>query len=325
MDLFHEIAGEQLIDSLPPVPLALLFLTVLLEQKVVLSSSRRSMLTSAATATLKMLHPLEWSHLYVPIVPLDLAPDLVQYPAPFLIGIPSEDDGSLELLNSLPDDITLVDLDVGRVILAKSFGLEDTDVGALRSQVLYLAESIGMVFGSNLQGHSWWCDSPMYTLSEEKPRQRLSFKLPHTMELQLLPQEQLDEEQTRQSRIDILQQVCSVFITELLSGVFSCCFWIEEKATEDMETETTVLLDEDRYFHIKNLRAQGRYLPLLMEERFFEEEGTTPAAFAIGRLLYRAHLALGLDDFDLVLETFMRCQSLNAFISSSDRNQMAFW
>jgi hypothetical protein len=35
-------------------------------------------------------------------------------------------------------------------------------------------------------------------------------------------------------------------------------------------------------------------------------------------------LALGLDDFDLVLEVFLRCQCMNAYVSSRERNEMIF-
>jgi DENN (AEX-3) domain len=83
---FERHAGLQLITSLPPIPLALLFVAALLEQKIILSSSRRSILFSATEALTGMLKPLKWCHLLVPLVPSALAKDLIQYPAPFILG-----------------------------------------------------------------------------------------------------------------------------------------------------------------------------------------------------------------------------------------------
>lgn len=176
---FEKSALKQLSNCLTPTPLALLFVTALLEQKIVLSSSRRSVLHSATSALVSMLRPLTWSHLLVPLVPSALASDLIQYPAPFILGIPSEEKANMDLLNNLPNDVTLVDLDVGRVILAPAFALDNEMVRgtedatltarALRSQVLYLAQSLGSVFGSCLSRDTWCCDSPTFRRDNDDP------------------------------------------------------------------------------------------------------------------------------------------------------------
>ena len=292
-------SGQRLIESLPLVPLALLYVTVLLEQKVVFSSSRRGVLMSAVTAITKLLHPFKWEHLVVPLVPSSLARDLMEYPAPFIIGLAAEDEGNLELLNSLPDDVTLVDLDVGRVILAPSISYDDEpttrDFGhnrrskahALRSQILYLAQALGVVFGSRLRRQAWCGDSPLISFSKQSNTQDTA-------------------------SFGQLQAICRSFLTELLAGAESCCHWIEEHRPADMpvsqtEVERTVLFDEDRFFQIKNLRALRKYTPL-----FDESPGV-------------GELALSLDDFDLVLECFLRCQSMSTYVSSRPKESMAFF
>lgn len=204
---FEIVAGQQLLDCLPPIPLALLFVTLLLEQKVVFSSSRRSVLFSAVTSVTNLLKPLRWSHLLVPLVPSALARDLLQYPAPFILGIPSEDPGNMEVLNSLPSDVTLVDLDVGRVILASHFAHDEELVRngedpritaqALRSQVLYLAQSLGLLFGSRLSKQTWNVDSPSASFTVER----------------------MQEAQAGMADIEKLQAVCRSFLVELLSGM----------------------------------------------------------------------------------------------------------
>ena len=291
---FERLALQQLTECIPPTPLALMFIAALLEQKIVLSSSRRSILLSACVALATMMRPLQWSHLLVPLVPSNLANDLIQYPAPFILGIPAEDAGNLHLLGNLPNDVTLVDLDVGRVILAPSFGRDnemvrgtanaDVTAKALRSQVLYLAQSLGSVFGNRLRKDTWCCDSPFNNSNQQ-------------CGIAIQQADGLDE---------LLSSTRS-FLSELLHGVTSCCFWIEE-ATQGFGTsdEPTVLFDEDRFFHIKKARASGEFKPLFIQN-------TT------------ADLALSLDDFDLIIESFLRCQSMSHYISSRPKEEMVYY
>jgi len=175
-DIFVKAAGMQLLQALPPVPLALAFVTLLLEQKVVFASSRRGMLMSASFAMTQLLKPLKWAHLQVPLVPVSMLDELIHYPAPFMLGIPTDEKKSAAVLGSLPSDVTLIDLDVGRVILASEFSNDtsktseginsDAVAGALRSQVLFLSECLGGSFGAAIYRDSWCSDSPLQTMSE---------------------------------------------------------------------------------------------------------------------------------------------------------------
>lgn len=240
---FSEQSLQQLLACLPPIPFTLLFLASLLEQKIVLTSSRRSLLLSATTALSELLQPLKWCHLLVPRVPASLASDLLQYPAPFILGMASEDPGILDLIRELPNDVTLVDLDVGRVILASSLTHEEGAAQDLRSQVLYLSQSLGNVLGPQIDPDVWQCDSPFAGVER-----------PH-------------------SRTQGLRQVCRDFVEELVADVASCCYWLEESYLPDDEntvgrTEPTVLLDEDQFYHVKRLRHQNdaRVLSLAVDD-----------------------------------------------------------
>jgi hypothetical protein len=154
-DLFLTRSGEWLIKSLTPIPLALVFLAALLEQKIIFLSSRRSLLLAATTVLKHLLRPLEWCHLLVPMVPPALIHDLLQYPAPFLFGLESSNDHggtiSAEVVRDLPKDVTLVDLDVGRVIL----GTADDE---LRPSLLAAATRLGMKLGRAMDPETWRCD-----------------------------------------------------------------------------------------------------------------------------------------------------------------------
>ena len=96
-----------------------------------------------------------------------------------------------------------------------------------------------------------------------------------------------------------------------LVGIYSCCLWIEEKHNEasPARNESAIIFDEDRFYHIKNLRAAGRYLPLIQK---LDGQSTNRS------------LSLSLDHFDLIFETFLRTQCLSSYISNGDKELMLF-
>lgn len=130
------------------------------------------MLTAASFAMAELLKPLKWAHLQVPLVPVSMMNELIHYPAPFMLGFPTDEKNSAVVLGTLPSDVTLVDLDVGRVILASKFAndknaegtSDDVVAGALRSQVLFLAETVGGEFGAAIYRNSWRSDSPFQSM-----------------------------------------------------------------------------------------------------------------------------------------------------------------
>jgi len=285
--------GEMLIDVLPPVSLALTFSALMLEQKVVMFSSRRSMLLACVQSIVTFLCPLEWTHLIVPVVPDEMVADLLQYPAPYIIGISSDSSNGNSWIDELPDDVTLVDLDIGRVILASVLGdkadEDSTRASALRSQVLYLSEELGRYIGHNIYPREWQCDMIPYRVN--------------------LPAAKIKED-----RLNIVRNIFHSFMSELLFGVTSCCLWIEEMHSSsprkgESNKECTVLFDEDRFFHVKNIRAQ-RKQPVAIS-----------LTQATGQRDIHA-LALSVDEFDLLLETCLRGQGMSTYISSQSRKTM---
>ena len=65
-------------------------------------------------------------------------------------------------------------------------------------------------------------------------------------------------------------------------------------------------------------------MPLLMGKKYFvpAEEKNEGASLVLDS---KPLFALGLDDFDLVLETFLRGQQISSFISSWKKEAMTFW
>ncbi|KAL3763104.1 hypothetical protein ACHAWU_004990, partial [Discostella pseudostelligera] len=286
------LSWMQLLQALPPVPLALAFITILLEQKVLFVSSRRGMLTAASFGMLQLLRPLTWAHLQVPLVPVSMMNELIHYPAPFMLGFPTDEKDSVAVLSSLPTDVTLVDLDVGRVILASKFandkkvqgGSDEVAAGALRSQVLFLAETVGGQFGAAIYRNSWCSDSPFQSIPNNRCMKG-------------------------DGSFSEVLNICGELISELLSGLHSCCLWVEEKQSHDEASkscnESAIIFDEDRFYSIKHLRAEGRYMPLIPKEtRTF---------------------SLGLHHFDLIFEAFLRTQCLSTYICDAKKESMLFW
>lgn len=297
---FEAASLHVLVESLPPISLSLLFITAILEQKVVFTSSRRSTLVSMVVALRSLLHPLNWSHLIVPTAPSALARDLLQYPAPFLLGIALDNQESMDLLKSIPSDITLVDVDVGRIILAQKFShhfmTSETDSNGrpismlLRSQVLHLAELLGNIIGLHQSNSIWRSDSPITSSV-------------------------VDMISDKEQKVESTQTICHSFLREMISGLNTCCYWIEERGY-DGDSECHILFDEDRFLQLKRMRGNGKFTPLFSDLNIEMD---------VPRMETRAPLALNLEDFNLILETFLRGQGLSTFISSQKKETLAYW
>ena len=77
------------------------------------------------------------------------------------------------------------------------------------------------------------------------------------------------------------------------------------------------MFDEGRFLRIKDLRSQRVYLPLLLNSTsFISPDSQFPS---------KADLALSVEGFDLLLETFLRGQSMSTYISSKQKTDMVFW
>jgi hypothetical protein len=247
-----------------------------------------------------LLRPLSWPHLIVPTAPSALARDLLQYPAPFLLGIALDNQESMDLLKSIPSDITLVDVDVGRIILAQKFSHhydanESDTIGRpismlLRSQVLHLAELLGNIIGLHQSNSIWRSDSPI-----------------NSSVIDMTSDTQLKVESTR--------TICHSFLREMISGLNTCCYLVEEQGC-DGDSDCHILFDEDRFLELKRMRGNGKFTPLF---------GDLSVEIDVPRLETRSPLALSLDDFNLILETFLRGQGLSTYISSQKKETLAYW
>ena len=91
----------------------LLVEAVLMEQRVLLLSSKLSALTVVGETLLHLIFPLRWPHVYIPLLPRSLI-DFLFAPMPFIIGMHHQWVKG-QLTGDMASDMVIVDLDSNRV------------------------------------------------------------------------------------------------------------------------------------------------------------------------------------------------------------------
>eukprot|EP00127_Corallochytrium_limacisporum_P005864 Clim_evm9s214 gene=Clim_evmTU9s214 len=92
----------------------LVFNAVAQERKVILLSAQLSLLNHMALILQSIIYPMEWQHVFVPLLPHRLI-SFIHAPVPYLLGIQAH---YLEKeRDSIPDDVVLVDLDKDFIML----------------------------------------------------------------------------------------------------------------------------------------------------------------------------------------------------------------
>ncbi|RVX75925.1 hypothetical protein B0A52_00282 [Exophiala mesophila] len=116
-EAINELPGSRTTDLYPlfrtlTIPnIVLLFEYVLAESRIVLLSSHTSMLQMVSRAILDLIWPLEWTGVYIPVLPARLVGAL-DAPCPYICGIDRKYDK-----HDLPDDdYVLVDLDKNELL-----------------------------------------------------------------------------------------------------------------------------------------------------------------------------------------------------------------
>jgi hypothetical protein len=96
---------------------ARVFSLLLLEQKVLMLSSRFTSLSDVGDTLLSYLQPLAWEHVYIPILPTRLS-EFLNAPTPFLMGC------HVQVLDDLqvPEDVALLFIDENRLVLGGGRG-----------------------------------------------------------------------------------------------------------------------------------------------------------------------------------------------------------
>ena len=110
-----------------PKVLSCLFFALLLERKVILRSASRAKLSGCSEALCELLYPLNWQHIYIPIVPEQLT-EYLEAPTPYLMGVLS----TINTKNLVHEQSVEVDLDNSTASFGDDFALPySEDVSAL--------------------------------------------------------------------------------------------------------------------------------------------------------------------------------------------------
>lgn len=64
-----------------------IFASMLYERRIVFTSKRLSRLSACVQAANAVLYPMNWQHIFIPVLPMSLI-DYLLAPMPFLIGVP---------------------------------------------------------------------------------------------------------------------------------------------------------------------------------------------------------------------------------------------
>lgn len=168
---------------------------VLLEQKIVLHSSRPALLTGVGEAIRSILFPLQWQCTYIPMCPLAFS-SYLQAPVPFIIGMDSRYFDSYVA----PAGVCVIDLDVNTVTIGhdiKSYLMSNPLPQKLtrllrKNLALLAAEVSNLSFGGDFA-------------------------------VEVAPLDYKDSDKAEQERIDVaIREVFLKFIAMLLSNYRSC-------------------------------------------------------------------------------------------------------
>lgn len=104
------ISAARLLYHLPPRVTLTLISSLLLERRIIMTSSAEDKVSAAVHAAAAIIYPFKWHHIYLPLLPLSLK-DYLSAPMPYLVGVTSD---FLPWLRHMAlEEILLVDLDLG--------------------------------------------------------------------------------------------------------------------------------------------------------------------------------------------------------------------
>lgn len=150
LDMYVDFSMEELFSCLSVEHVIDLITCMLLERQIVLVSSRYSVLTSVGETLKSLIAPLEWSHVFAPILPKSML-ECLQCPTPYLFGVHSSNRTDLrEMLEreGCGDGIVVVDLDADAIDSPGRLQLPQNVRGPLTMQLLHLLKP--KVFFSDL-------------------------------------------------------------------------------------------------------------------------------------------------------------------------------
>ena len=99
--------SSTILRNINPKNLVALYFGLILEQKIVVISSKLTALTCLGEFLRESLVPFHWNHVYVPVLPKKISGQILDCPTPFFVGIQRDFFDA----KAVPSDVCVVDLD----------------------------------------------------------------------------------------------------------------------------------------------------------------------------------------------------------------------
>ncbi|XP_024518570.1 DENN domain and WD repeat-containing protein SCD1 isoform X2 [Selaginella moellendorffii] len=92
-----------------------LFVSILLERRVLLRANKLSLLTMVAEAVCHLIYPIKWQHVYIPVL-FYAGVDYIEAPTPYLMGLHS----AVDISNFSLDGVVVVDLENNQIFSSEA-------------------------------------------------------------------------------------------------------------------------------------------------------------------------------------------------------------
>ena len=222
---------------------------LLLERKVLVVSSQHSLLTVACEIFNSLLFPLQWSHLFVPLLPRILSP-MLDAPVPYLCGVTR--DNWIHVQPFVNEETVVVDLDRNSVMFGqhtpalpsvptKKWNKLRTQLQATAGHLFWKARGLEAEYRQFTSGKlsQWDFKTAARDRGDAQWNEKLqtldhAFRLEFTPDSENLASSIIEREQTQ---VDRLQEAFLAFFVSTLKGYrkFLKIPQVEEKAQASSE------------------------------------------------------------------------------------------
>lgn len=106
---------DVLLNHLDPLSIVSIVIAMLCERRIIFVSSKLSTLSSCVQASVALLYPFVWQHVFIPVLPVRMI-TFVCAPVPFVVGLLSLHLDNLAEQADGMEEVIMVDLDHGNVV-----------------------------------------------------------------------------------------------------------------------------------------------------------------------------------------------------------------
>eukprot|EP01090_Pellita_catalonica_P009999 TRINITY_DN2124_c0_g1_i2.p1 TRINITY_DN2124_c0_g1~~TRINITY_DN2124_c0_g1_i2.p1 ORF type:complete len:828 (+),score=103.40 TRINITY_DN2124_c0_g1_i2:32-2515(+) len=113
--MFDYINFEPLLHNLDTLNILSIFSSLLLERRIIFVSTTLHTLSAVVEASVALLYPFRWQHIYIPVLPVSLL-TFCCAPMPFVVGILRSSLAELERMSDAMEEVIMVDIDRNKFV-----------------------------------------------------------------------------------------------------------------------------------------------------------------------------------------------------------------